>query len=595
MNRRTFRIAVLIALFAGFFSGAIAQQTNQVPPQSDQKKDPASVSIIQSQTTIVQNTTTVTNEVIPVIQTSEQATVVQALPVTQITSTPIGAAAATEDTVLSSNVTLDFKEADIRNVIKIIALKAGVNIVPTAEVVGNVSIRLVDVPWEKALDVLLKTYGFAYERKGNIITVAPIEKLTTLKKQEVELSQVQPVITEVFTLKYIDAQDAKKALEPQLSARGKLTVLEMTGQAGWEFAKIKKGETEDSKLQRKTEDNTGRSKVLIVTDIAPAMERVKEVITQVDLPPQQILIEARIIEVNRDKLKDIGVDWGTGSGSANGYTTAPTDIYMDSKNSKSLAGRNLASEFTPGAFSPTEGTTIFPGTYPYKAGLELILKKFTGKDQLEVILHALDEDLNTNTLSAPRIMALNNQEASILVGTKYPILATTTTGAGSTAVSTVTLDYYQDIGIQLNVVPQVGANNSINMVIHPVISSVSRTLGTNEYPVMEIREAETRVMMRDGDTIVIGGLLKDILTKENIGIPFLNKIPGLGVIFGRETSKKSKVDLLIFLSARIVKDGDFTADEIAKLQHELGRGEPLEQVRKDRSKRIAKEKRNKKK
>ncbi len=128
----------------------------------------------------------------------------------------------------SRNVTLDFKEADIRNVLKIISYKSGVNIVATPEVIGNISIRLVDVPWEKALDAILKTYGFAYEKIGNIITVAPIDKLTSLKKQEVELAQVQPTVSEVFNLKYIDAQDAKKAIEPQLSPRGKITVLEMT-------------------------------------------------------------------------------------------------------------------------------------------------------------------------------------------------------------------------------------------------------------------------------------------------------------------------------------------------------------------------------
>jgi len=153
----------------------------------------------------------------------------------------------------SQNVTLDFKEADIRNVLKIVSYKSGVNIVTTPEVMGNVSVRLVDVPWEKALDVILKTYGFGYEKQGNIITVAPIEKLTTLKKQEVELAQVQPTVSEVFNLKYIDAQDAKKALEPQLSPRGKITVLEMTGQAGWEF-----GTAEMAKRKRVTEEKMGR-------------------------------------------------------------------------------------------------------------------------------------------------------------------------------------------------------------------------------------------------------------------------------------------------------------------------------------------------
>ncbi|MFA4842728.1 MAG: type IV pilus secretin PilQ [Candidatus Omnitrophota bacterium] len=472
--------------------------------------------------------------------------------------------ATVESLSASDNVTLDFKEADIRNVLKIIAYKSAVNIVTTPEVIGNVTIRLVDVPWENALDVILKTYGFAYERVGNIITVAPIDKLTSLKKQEVELAQVQPTVTEVFTLKYIDAQDAKRAIEPQLSPRGKITALEMTGQVGWEFAKVTKGESLAA-TKRAAEAKPARSKVLIISDIPPALEKIKEVITQIDIMPQQVLIEARLMEVNSDKLKDIGFDWGSGTAGASTSGTAPTDLNINRSNKMSMAGRNLASEFTPGKFNPLEGTSTFPGTYPYKAGLEVLFKKLTGS-QFQVILHALEEDAHTNTLSAPRIMALNNQEATILVGTKYPILKTDTTGAGSTAITNITLDYYQDIGIQLNVVPQIGANNYINMVIHPAVTSYTTTLGTNAYPIIDAREAETRVLMKDGETVVIGGLLKDIKSKQTLGIPFLSKIPLLGNLFQRETLDDQKVDLLIFLTVRIVKEGEYTSEEIAKLE-----------------------------
>jgi len=481
----------------------------------------------------------------------------------------------------SGNVTLDFKEADIRNVLKIISYKSGVNIVTTPEVIGNVTIRLIDVPWEKALDAILKTYGFSYEKQGNIILVAPIDKLTAQKKQEVELAQVQPRVTEVFNLRYIDAQDAKKAIEPQLSPRGKITVLEMTGQAGWEFG----GTSEEAgKRKRVEQEKMGRSKVLIVSDIPPVLDRIREVVERIDVVPQQVLIEARIMEVNRDTLRDIGFDWGTGVAGASTYTTAPTDLKLDSKGKKTIASRNLASEFTPGLFNPTEGTSNFPGTYPYKAGLEVLYKKLGGT-QFEVILHALEEDAHTNTLSAPRILALNNQEATILVNTRYPILKTETVTSSSIPVTTTTLDYYQDIGIQLNVVPQIGASNYINMVIHPAVTSYTTTLGTNAYPVIEAREAESRILMKDGETVVIGGLLKDVKSRELIGIPFLNKIPLLGNLFNRETTDTEKIDLLIFITARIMKEGEFTPEEIAKLEERLDRGTKKEAVAKKKKKR----------
>lgn len=464
----------------------------------------------------------------------------------------------------AANVTMDFKEAEISNVLKIISYKSGVNIVTTPEVIGSVTIRLIDVPWEKALDVILKTYGFGYERQGNIIIVAPIDKLTAQRKQEVELAEVQPTITEVFGLKYIDAQDAKKALEPQLSSRGKITVLEMTGQAGWEFSGSELG-----KRKREGEEKKGRSKTLIVSDIPPVIEKIREVIAKLDVMPQQVIIEARIMEVSRDKLVDIGFDYGTGSGGAESATVTMTPVAKRAgADTAELGGHNLSNLVTPSAFGPAEGSAALTTA---NTGLKVIFKKLSG-NQFEVMLHALEEDMNTNTLSAPRIMTLNNQEATILVGTKYPILKTDTTGAGSTAISNVTLDYYQDIGIQLNVVPQVGANDYINMVIHPAVSTYTASatsVTTATYPIIDIREAETRILMKDNETVVIGGLLKDVKSKEIIGIPFLSKIPFLGVFFRRETTDNTKIDLLIFITARIVKEGEFTPEEIAKMQERL--------------------------
>lgn len=473
--------------------------------------------------------------------------------------------AIVEDLNLSQNVTLDFKEADIRNVLKIISYKAGVNIVMTPEVIGNVSIRLVDVPWEKALDVILKTHGFGYEKQANIIMVAPIEKLTAQKKQEVELAQVQPTVTEVFNLKYIDAQDAKKALETQLSARGKITVLEMTGQAGWAF-----GGTELGKRQR-TEEKKARSKVLIISDVPPVLDKIREVVAQLDTMPQQVLIEARLVEVNTDKLKDIGFDWGTGSGGAESSTITTTPAAKRAgANVSEIGGHLLGDQITPSVFGPKESAALTTAN----TGLKVLFKRLTGA-QFEVLLHALEEDVHSNTLSAPRIMTLNNQEATILIGTRFPILKSDTVTGTSTATS-LTLDYYQDIGIQLNVVPQIGQNDYINMVIHPAVSSITSSdtsLTAAKYPIIDIREAETRILIKDGETAVIGGLLKDIKSKEIIGVPFLSKIPLLGIFFRRETIDTQKVDLLIFITARIAKEGEFSPEEISKLEERLGMGD----------------------
>ena len=502
----------------------------------------------------------------------------------------------------SQNVTMDFKDADIRNVLKIIAFKSGVNIVTTPDVIGNVTIRMADVPWETALSVLLKSYGYASERQGNIILVTRMENIAKIQAEE-------PLMTEIIKLKFLDAQDAEKILIPLLSPRGKISVLYSRGQKGWQFGSFKIGK--DTKagtilekekgdvmkqetiaiernaagelVSRKAEfEPSVKSKTLVITDTASNLDRIKNVILpQIDKKPKQVLIETRIMEVNRDKLTDIGFDWGTGSSGASGYATAPGDLDLNAAGSKTIAGRNLGSEFTPGAFNPVEGTTTFPGTYPYKAGLEILFKKLSGA-QFEVILHALEQDAHTNTLSAPRVMTLDNQEAAILVGYHTPILSSTVTAGSQNEGPTQTqnLDYYQEIGIRLNVVPQVSDEGGyINMIIHPSVTSSTSSItarnvsgtgttaitSTVDYPIIDVREAQTQILMKDGETVVLGGLLKDVKSKETIGIPYLSKIPFLGAAFRRQVDDIQKQDLLIFITARIVRDNDLTPEEISRL------------------------------
>jgi len=477
----------------------------------------------------------------------------------------------------SQNVTLDFKDADIRNVLKIISLKAGVNIVATPEVMGNVNIRLENVPWEKALEVILKTYGFAYEKVGNIIMVAPIEKLTAQKKQESELHQIQPTVTEVFYLKYIDAQDAKKALEPQLSPRGKITVLEMTGQAGWEF-----GGEELGKRKRATEGRVSRSKVLIISDVPSVIDNIKELLKKIDVLPQQILIEAKLIEVNHDKLMEIGFNWGTGTEGPTSLSTnrQVVDTYWHNVDSSGnvTAGSYKEVVTLPTVPLNTKGTKILGAQSIPASGVgELIFQKLTGTE-FEAVFKALEEKKYANTLSSPHILTLNNQEASILIGTKYPLLKTsvsTETGA----ITGTTLDRYQNIGIQLNVVPQIVGNDKINLIIHPAVSTYSTTVKAvsstgitmAEYPIILTREADTQILIKDGETVVIGGLLTDKKSKTVSGIPILKDIPILGLLFQKRSDETEKVDLLIFITAHIVKEGEFSPEEIQKLEKRLDR------------------------
>jgi type II secretory pathway component GspD/PulD (secretin) len=174
-----------------------------------------------------------------------------------------------------------------------------------------------------------------------------------------------------------------------------------------------------------------------------------------------------------------------------------------------------------------------------------------------------------------------------MVGYHTPIFKTdvsnssTTSGAAASTI-TQTLDYYQEIGIKLFVVPQVNEEGYINMIVHPSVTSSERNLNaeivatgvdpvSTPYPVIDVRETQTQVLLRDGETIVIGGLLKDQSGKETQGIPFLENIPFLGGVFRRDTYAKRKIDLLIFINARVIKEGEYTEEEITKLKDNLGK------------------------
>ncbi|MBP7087741.1 MAG: hypothetical protein KBB01_00435 [Candidatus Omnitrophica bacterium] len=457
-----------------------------------------------------------------------------------------------------------FKDADIRVVLQSIAQKATkdgekVNIIVAPNIEGLVSVNLEDVDWLTALEAVLRSYNYSYEWVGkNIILVDVVEKIQERQAQEKQRQEIEPVRTKVFGLKYIDANDAKAAVEPLLSPLGRVSVLEVTGQAGWEFG------SDVTKRSRTKEAKVSRTKTLIVSDVSKKLEEVEALLLKIDIMPKQVLIKARIMEVARDALEDVGLSWGTGATGA----TASTAQYVSSnkKNGTDIAQMALR------AITPQ--TSVFD---PKATGLDatdfqFAYKKLTGTT-FQVILSALEEDARTNTLSAPNILTLNNQEASILVGEKFPIVKTEV----STETSQITggsLDYYQDIGIQLNVVPQISGENEdfINMIIHPAVTSSSTTVkivdqdGTTlvEYPKITSREIETQIMVKTGETIAIGGLYKDVISKAEIGIPILKDIPLLGWLFKRHTEDTGKIDLVIFITAEVIKPGEVVPVEVTE-------------------------------
>jgi type IV pilus assembly protein PilQ len=456
---------------------------------------------------------------------------------------------------------ISFRNADIRNVLRLISEKSGVNIIAARDVTGSITVSLENVEWDDALKAILSAHDYGYERKGNIITVMSFERLASKSERESKLAEIQPVISEVFHLKYLDANDVADAVKGLISSRGSVSVVQIRGQRGWKFGAGERqaGIVRAERLEGEVES---RSKILLVSDIPASVDKVRELIKRVDTRPKQVLIEARIIEVNHDKLKDLGIDWGTGRTGAEGSALE----YLDLKRYE-LGGHMLGYQVTPSVFDP-EATDITSSN----TGLELGFRKLSGSD-FQMILHALAEDVDANTLSSPKILTLDNQAAAILVGEKYPIVQTEV----STETSQITggsLEYYEDIGIQLNVIPQICGpdNNFINMIIHPIVSSrladvtITGQDGTAlaSYPRLRTREAQSQVLLKDGETVVMGGLLKDVEQKGVIKTPFLGDIPLFGLLFQRRTTKTTKIDLLIFITAKIVDEPTLSQEDLVR-------------------------------
>ena len=431
-------------------------------------------------------------------------------------------------TTSPGNVTIDFKDADIQNVMRILSFKSGVNIVAGKDVVGQVTIRLVDVPWEKALDVVLKTYGYAYDRDENIIRVTTLENL---KKEDLS--------TEVYTLNYSQAAEVEKSVKDVLSERGKIR-------------------------------SDARSNTLIVTDMPTTLQRVAKVVQRLDKITPQVVIEAKVIETTLGDADRLGIKWSIKAAvrGAARPTTLPFAAFSNPGNSllRSILpeGRGAqANASSTGTSGTTTTSTVqdFPTvdhahqpTFPVSDKDEF---QFGTLDfsQFQAVLEMIQERSDAKILSEPHITTLNNQEAKILVG---EVIAIPTFERNSTTGRMEITGYKdRDLGIRLSVVPQINDQNEIVVSIHPEITNL---LGYDSLtpdikaPRFSTREAKTQVRIKNGQTIVIGGLIRENLVDSKTKVPILGDLPFIGKAFSFKDKTVQKTDLLFFMTVNVITE-----------------------------------------
>ncbi len=408
-------------------------------------------------------------------------------------------------------LSLDFKDADIKNILRLIAEVSNLNIIAGEDVKGTVTIRLMDVPWDQALDIILQSNDLGKVRIGNVIRVAPTDKL---KKEEEEIlasrrakEKLEDLGTELIPVNYATAKELEDQVKGILSERGSVTVDE-------------------------------RTNILIVKDIRSAIDEAKDLVASLDTKTPQVLIEARIVEANANFTKELGVIWGGTAEKLHGARTVGADGTLIGTKGKSTLS---------GAIIGTADTLInLPVDAPRGAISFGWLTETAGLKNLDITLQALEDTGGGKVISSPRIATLDNTEASIERGDRIPYLKITEEG-------TVTTEFIE-ANLKLTVTPHVTNDGNIKLKIKASNDEPDFDRVVMGVPTIKKKEAITEVLVRDNDIIVIAGVYDIDEGKSHRGIPLLSRIPVFGWLFKYEKKSYIKEDLLIFISPKVLKD-----------------------------------------
>ncbi|MCF7805813.1 MAG: secretin and TonB N-terminal domain-containing protein [Candidatus Marinimicrobia bacterium] len=434
-------------------------------------------------------------------------------------------------------MSLEFVDADLKHVLRLIAKQNQLNIITNDQLSGTVTVNFQEVTLKGALEAILVSNGYNYVIKDNIIIVK--------ERGQRMLGEVE---TRVYEFDYIEAPDAISALSNVVtSEHGEMEI----------FRRSKPGGSN----QTTTRTSTGGSKYMVITDVPDNFPQIEDVIDQIDVPVPQVMIAVKFIETRLDHEDTRGINWtvkarlqGGPPQSRTGTTTGGT-------------GTTVGGTGTTGGIGT--GSAGFPvfGEYQSLDVATLNLQEF------QAVLEMLFTKGNSRLLSDPRITTLDNQAATIEVGTTVPVLVPQQQGAQGGGVSG--FGFVQntfediDINISLRVLPRVNPNRYITMSVEPLVEAITGYSGPDQdRPIVASRSAQTQVMIKDGETIAIGGLIKEDKFETYKKVPILGDIPLVGRLFQYKSKQTEKTDLIIFITPNIV--GPVTQ---AQASTESGRGQ----------------------
>ncbi|WP_240791408.1 type IV pilus secretin PilQ family protein [Psychromonas sp. SP041] len=388
-------------------------------------------------------------------------------------------------------ISLNFQDIPVRTVLQLIADFNGFNLVITDSVSGNITLRLDDVPWEQALDIILKVRGLGKRMDGNVLMIAPAAELAAKEREQLEsnneVAALSPLYSEFIQINYAKAATIATMLSGQnaslLSERGNVTV-------------------------------DTRTNTLLIKDTAAVIDSVKEIIDVLDVAVRQVVIEARMVTVSDSVGEDLGITWGLSNSTGQDTTLNTLDVNLPLPSAAGTLGFQVA--------------------------------RLANGNILDLELSALEQESKAEIIASPRITTLNQQTAYIEQGTEIPFVESSSSGA--TSIS------FKKAVLSLQVTPQITPDNKLILDLVITQDSVGETIITNDGESVSIdtQEIQTQVLVDNGETLVLGGIYQQQITDTVSKVPFLGDIPYLGFLFRNSVTDNSKSELLIFVTPRIV-------------------------------------------
>ena len=432
-------------------------------------------------------------------------------------------------------LTLNFQDIDVRAVLQLLADTSGQNIVVSDSVQGGVTLRLQNVPWDQALDIVMRTKGLAMRRRDNVILVGPAEELATREKAELqarkEVEELAPLRTEYLQVNYAKASDLAVLIKGKsgnslVSPRGSVAIDE-------------------------------RTNTLLLQDTADRLADIRRLVTTLDIPIRQVLIESRIVIVNDDFTRKLGVQLGTTDvrSKGNNGLVAISGTAASNNTIVSSALTNISSTGSPFPVAIPTGTSDFTNRYNVSLPVanpagSIALSVLSGNFLVDLELSAAQAEGQGEIVSAPRLITSNQKEASIEQGVEIPYQESSGSGATTTQ--------FKKAVLSLKVKPQITPDNRVIMDLTVSKDSVGQLVQSatgGQVPSIDTRAITTQVLVNDGQTVVLGGIMETTRSRSDTKVPFLGDIPLLGYLFKNTTRTNNKDELLIFVTPKILREG----------------------------------------